>query len=140
MKIGQLSKLTGVPVETIRYYERIGLLPRPNRRPSGFREYDEIEASGRLQFIRRAQSCGFSLRDAGRLLTLRDTSSPALSDVRRLADLQLGALDDKIQELEQMRSLLAPLVHACPAQGPVGECPILNYLGGKAASEGNSGV
>lgn len=137
MTIGALSALAGVPVDTIRYYERIGLLPRPARRASGFREYDGEETADRLRFIGRAQAFGFSLRDAGRILALRDGPDGATAEVREIAAERLSGLDVQIQVLLSMRDGLAPLVAACPASGPVRECPILAALGTEPALNGN---
>ncbi len=138
MTIGELSRQSGVPIETIRYYERIGLLPAPPRRPTRFRDFDE-GAAERLRFVRRAQALGFSLREVGRLLALRDAPDGTAA-VHALAEAHLAALADRIRSLTAMRDALAPLVAACPAEGPVGDCPILATLDGEAAPGGNSGV
>lgn len=129
MQIGQLSKRTGVPVDTIRYYESHGVLPPPARRPSGYRIYTESDAE-RLAFIRRAKDMGFTLRETHELLAL--SASTDMSAVRAAAREKLVTVDRKLAELQRIRNGLAALVEACPGHGAPARCPILGALHGDA--------
>ena len=124
--IGKLAAQAGVAIDTVRYYERAGLLPEPPRRESGYREYPQ-ETVKRLRFIRRAKALGFSLPEISELLSL---SAPR-ADVRKVktaAQLKLKLLDEKIAELTRVREGLQKLVKHCPGHGKADECPILNAL------------
>ncbi|MGH9464696.1 MAG: MerR family transcriptional regulator [Thermoanaerobaculia bacterium] len=126
LTIGQLAARGGVGVETVRFYERRGLLAPPLRRPSGYRMYGE-EVVRRLRFIRRAQELGFSLAEIEELLALRGDSSELCQAAREQAAAKLADLDERIADLERMRKALAALAEACDA--PVGAgCPILDAL------------
>lgn len=122
MTIGRLAAAGGVGVETIRYYQRRGLLAEPKRGPMGeVRRYGEEELR-RLRFIRTAQTAGFTLDEIGQLLELQaDNDRPR---VRALAESRITALDEKIAELVNARASLARLAQTCAA-GPDGPCPIL---------------
>jgi MerR family mercuric resistance operon transcriptional regulator len=124
--IGGLAKAAGVGVETVRYYQRRGLLPEPARPPGEIRRYSEADAK-RLRFIRRAQAAGFTLEQIGELLALDRTDDRAR--VRELATGRLAALDARIFELEQSRAALERLRGAC-ASGRKGPCPILDAFDG----------
>ncbi|PTU30410.1 heavy metal-responsive transcriptional regulator [Stenotrophobium rhamnosiphilum] len=124
--IGKLAEQAAVAIDTVRYYERSGLLPEPARRESGYREYPP-ETVKRLRFIRRAKALGFSLPEIGELLAL---SAPR-ADVRKVkhaAQEKLKLLDEKIAELTRMRAGLQQLVKHCPGHGSADDCPILNAL------------
>jgi len=129
MKIGELADEAGVNVQTIRYYERRGLLPEPVRRPSGYREY-EPGILDRLRFIRRAQELGFTLTEIGDLLALRlDPSTPAEA-VKARAEAKIADIDRKLHDLEHIRHALIHLAGRCRGgRGPVGDCPLLDALG-----------
>ncbi len=120
--IGGLAKSAGVGVETVRYYQRRGLLPEPARPPGEVRRYSDDDLR-RLRFIRRAQAAGFTLEQIGELLALDRTDDRAR--VRQLATERLAALDDRIAELEQSRTALERLRSTC-ASGDKGPCPILD--------------
>lgn len=125
--IGQLADAAGVHVETIRYYERRGILPRP-RRASGWHRYDE-QTLQTLRFVKRAQELGFSLDEARELLALRTSASArTCARVRVHAEEKLAAVDQKIRDLLAIRGVLDELTRACPADGPAGQCPILGAL------------
>ncbi|HET9811580.1 MAG TPA: MerR family DNA-binding protein [Sphingomicrobium sp.] len=119
--IGGLAKTAGVGVETVRYYQRRGLLPEPPRPPGEVRRYGPDDVK-RLRFIRRAQAAGFTLDEIGELLALDRTSDRAR--VRALAGERLAALDSRIAELEQTRAALERLRSTC-ASGTKGPCPII---------------
>ena len=124
LTIGQLAKQAGVGVETIRFYEREGLLAKPHRSPSGYRQYPP-DAVGRVQFLRRAQWLGFTLREAKDLLTLRDDPDADRANVREKATEKLADIESRIEELLAMRVELARLVATCRGGGPAVNCPII---------------
>jgi MerR family mercuric resistance operon transcriptional regulator len=123
MTIGKLAAAGGVGVETIRYYQRRGLVPEPARAEpyGGVRRYDAADVQ-RLRFIRAAQGAGFTLDQIGELLELDATDDRARA--RALATERIAALDAKIAELRDARTALARLAHDC-ARGDAGPCPIL---------------
>ena len=112
LRIGALSRHTGVHVETIRYYERSGLLPRPARTAAGYRTYRAADAE-RLRFIRRTRSLGFSLEAVRRLLGLADQKSRSCRSAHALASVQLDEIRAKIADLRRMEKVLASLVADC---------------------------
>jgi MerR family mercuric resistance operon transcriptional regulator len=120
--IGGLAKSAGVGVETVRYYQRRGLLLEPPRPPGEIRRYGDDDLR-RLRFIRRAQAAGFTLEQIGELLALDRTDDRVR--VRELATERLAALDERIAELEQSRAALERLRSTC-ASGKKGPCPILD--------------
>jgi MerR family copper efflux transcriptional regulator len=127
LTIGHLAKDAQVNVETIRYYERLGLLPRPPRTQSGYRIFPD-DAVRRLQFIQRAQALGFSLKEIRNLLGLRLRPGTRCVDVRARAEAKIAEIDVKIRSLQAMRKALVRLVGACSGGGPVSDCPILETL------------
>jgi MerR family mercuric resistance operon transcriptional regulator len=127
LTIGQLAKAAGVGVETVRFYERGGLLPLPARRQSGYRQYSQ-DAVRRVRFIRRAKDLGFTLKEIGELLDLRVDRRRSCADVRALARAKIADVDTKINDLAHMRAALERLARACRGTGPTIECPILEAL------------
>jgi MerR family copper efflux transcriptional regulator len=123
MTIGKLAKQANVGVDTIRYYERQGLLPRVQRAQSGYRLYSQDDAD-RLSFIRRAKSLGFSLEDIRELLRL-DVATGDRADVKRLSKQRLASIELKIRELTAIRDALAALVTDCSGRGSINGCPII---------------
>lgn len=130
LTIGQLAKQAQVNVETVRYYERRGLIPEPHRRESGYREYSQ-EAVARLQFIKRAKGLGFSLKEISDLLSLRVGPDATCGDVKRRAERKLADIEEKLQALQRMKKALTKLAAACRGRGPTSECPILEVLESK---------
>ena len=126
--IGILAKRAGVRIDTVRYYERNGLLSPKSRLASGFRRYGDLELS-RLRFIRRAQSLGFTLREIRELLVLSNRRD--VGKVKRAAQEKLTDVEKRIAALERVRNGLASLIAACPGHGRSEDCPILNALGGE---------
>lgn len=124
--IGALAKRAGVRIDTVRYYERSGLLAPRTRLASGYRRYGEVELS-RLRFIRRAQALGFTLTEVRDLLASRAICRGAWT--KRAAEEKLGDVERKIADLERVRQGLLNLVAACPGQGRAENCPILKALG-----------
>lgn len=127
--IGQLARRAGVPVDTVRHYEKIGLLKPSTRLASGYRRYGAAEQK-RLRFIRRAKALGFTLEEIDGLLAL--SAGRNVEQVRRRAQERLADVERRIEELGRMRDSLRALVQACPGHGRAENCPILNALAGDA--------
>lgn len=127
LTIGALAKAAGVNVETIRYYERRGLLHAPTRKTSGYRLYDE-ESLGRLRFIRNAQVLGFTLLEIKELAELRVSSAARCSDVLKRAERKLVQVEDKIRLLRVLSKALRSLIQDCKAGEPTDRCPILKGM------------
>jgi MerR family copper efflux transcriptional regulator len=125
LTIGKLAERAGVGVDTVRFYERLGLLPRATRSESGYRLFGE-EAAERLRFIRRAKTLGFSLSDAAELLRLADGGTRP--KVRAIAQARLNQIESSIRELTALRSVLADLLGRCRGKGTVTGCPIVESL------------
>lgn len=129
LRTGELARRAGVNVETLRFYERKGLLPVPPRRASGYREHPP-EAVDLVRFIKRAQELGFSLREIKELLGLRNVPRATCGDVVVLARRKIEAIDAKISDLRAMRAALTKLLKNCPGTGPIAQCPIIESLEG----------
>ena len=127
MQIGQLANSAGVAVDTVRYYERQGLLPPPQRRDSGYRRYGEEDVL-RLRFIRRAKGLGFTLEEITGLLELSTRRHGDMGDLKQAAGNRLQALDVRIAELQRLRIGLKELIDRCPGHGELATCPILAAL------------
>ena len=125
--IGQLAKQGGVNLETIRYYERRGILPQPPRTSSGYRVFSN-ESVRRLRFIKRAQVLGFSLREIEELLMLRVRPGRSCATVQAKAKAKIADIDTKLQQLSAMRGALTRLVATCARRGTTSACPILDSL------------
>lgn len=124
LTIGQVAKEAGIGVETVRFYEREGLLERPDRRPSGYRQFDS-EAVRRLRFIKQAQRLGFTLREIRELLALKIDPQTTRAQVRQHAELKLADINQRIRDLQRMKRALVPLIQACDGRGALEGCPIL---------------
>lgn len=129
-RIGELSRRTGCSIETIRYYERIGLLPRPERRGS-YRHYDEATVVS-LTFVRRARDLGFTLEAVGALLRLAADRSTACAEARALAATHLRDVRQRIADLRLMERVLADAVQHCDTTPPAA-CPVIDALVGAHA-------
>jgi MerR family copper efflux transcriptional regulator len=127
LTIGELAGTVGVNVQTVRYYERRGLLPKPKRRASGYREYMASDVA-RLEFIRRAQALGFTLSEIEQLLALRVDPRTTSDDVHRAVEEKIEAVEAKISDLTRIASALRRMASACHAHGPLGDCPFLEAL------------
>jgi DNA-binding transcriptional MerR regulator len=123
MTIGKAAKEAGLSIDTVRFWEREGLLDRVHRTASGYRMYSDEDVD-RLRFIRRAKALGFNLPDIGELLQLA-AGSGRRTDIRQLAQRRLADLERKLDELGAIRDALAALVKRCSGQGPVRGCPII---------------
>ncbi len=127
ISIGKLAEQAQVNVQTIRYYERRGLLRDPERTASNYRVYG-ADTLRRVRFIKRAQDLGFTLNEIKELLELRASPRSCCEDVRARSEAKIRDIDEKVRTLEAMRKALAKLVRACSGRGPVTECPILESL------------
>ena len=127
LTMGALAEAAGVGRETVRFYERKGLLPEPPRTASGYRHYP-LESVERLQFIRRAQGLGFTLQEIADLLALRVDEVAACGAVEVRAREKLISVADKLTELRRMKKALERLVDACRSRKPTSDCPILEEL------------
>ncbi len=133
MQIGEVAEKAAVSVQTLRYYERRGLLPPPERRTSGYRVYGG-QALQRVRFIRRAQDLGFTLDEIADLLVLWTDSETSCTAVERRARAALQRIDAKIQELTRMRGALDHYVADCSTRRSLEQCPLLDILGGEQGS------
>lgn len=135
LRTGELAHLANVNVETLRFYERKGLLRKPPRRPSGYRAYPP-EAVDLVRFIRRAQQLGFSLREIKELLALREVPRATCGDVVALAQGKIAEVDAKIADLRAMRAALTQLLTRCAGGStPIAQCPIIESLAGEQKVE-----
>jgi len=127
MNIGQLARQAGVPIDTVRYYERQRLIPEPVRSASGYRQYERDDVT-RLNFIRRAKTLGFTLEEIGELMAISGHSSNDMKQMKTVAGKKLEVVEQRLAELARMRDALRGLIEACPGHGPVGACPIMGAL------------
>jgi len=127
LTVGQLAKSAGVGVETVRFYERKGLLAEPDRKPSGYRHYDD-EVVKRLRFIKRAKELGFTLNEIKELLSLRLDPTTTCADVKKRSEEKIDDIEAKIRTLQRMKRALVKVTKACSGRGGTSECPILEAL------------
>ncbi len=127
LKTGELAKQAGVNVETLRFYEREGLLAEPPRRASGYREYPPATVQ-RIRFIQRAKELGFTLREIKGLLELRVDPDTTCAEVREQAAEKIGEVKQKISDLQRIERALNKLMNSCRGRGPIDDCPILKHL------------
>jgi len=128
LTIGKLARQVGVGVETLRYYERRGLIEPQRRTDSGYRLY-HADTRRRLRFIRRAQALGFSLDEVSELLSLSDRPGESAAEVKQLAREKIDDIETRIRDLERMKSALSDLEEQCPGHtATTAECPILAAL------------
>ena len=125
--IGSVAKLTGNNIETIRYYEKIGLLPEPKRGASGYRQYPDTTIK-RLQFIKAAKALGFTLSDIKELLELRADSAASCASVQAKAKTKLLEVENKIRVLSKIMRVLQSLADECRVEKEISYCPILNAM------------
>lgn len=123
LTIGRLASAAGVGIDTVRFYERAGLLEKPPRTAAGYRLYVEADAA-RLRFIRRAKALGFSLEEIRELLRLNDGGGRRGS-VRAIAVQRLAEIEQKLSQLTRMRNTLRQLVEQCHGRGALAGCPII---------------
>ncbi len=124
---GQLAKKAEVNPETVRYYEKMGLLPKAQRTESGYRLFSEEDVK-RIKFIKRAKELGFTLKEIKELLELRFETQGECQEVRKLAEEKLIDVEKKIQDLEKIKEILQDLVNQCPNEGSILQCPIITSI------------
>ncbi|MBS3966997.1 MAG: MerR family DNA-binding protein [Truepera sp.] len=124
---GQVAHLSGLDIETVRFYEKQGLIDEPPRSDSGYRQYSEQDVS-RLRLIKRAKELGFSLKEIADLLELQVNPKTGSAEVRAQAEAKIADIDEKIADLTKMRATLATLTEACSGEGATTECPIIEAL------------
>lgn len=127
MKIGELAQRAAVGIDTVRYYEREGLLPKARRLASGYRIYDGNDVR-RLRFVRRAKALGFTLPEIRELLALSDHRQEDMAGMKAAASEKLADVHARLAELNRIREGLEALVASCPGHGALAQCPILNAL------------
>lgn len=138
MKIGELARATGTRVETIRYYERIGLLPQPPRGGGNYRRYDEPHRL-RLAFVRHARELGFPIEDIRSLLDLSDDPGRDCVEADRIASRHLAQVETRLARLAALRDELTRLVGRCRG-GLAADCRVIETLGNHALCEGAHGT
>ena len=126
LTIGTLAKASGVHLETVRYYERIGLMPKPSRTASNYRSFGP-EHVERLSFIPRAREIGFSIGEIKELLALSELGRASCAEVQTLTAVHLGKVRAKIADLRKLETILAGALERCLA-GPAPACPVLDML------------
>lgn len=131
MKIGELALKTGTNVETIRFYERIGLLPPPRRTESNYRDYGQ-QYVHRLSFVRHARSLGFDLEDVRALLALASEPQKDCGEADRIASSHLAAVEQKIERLQRLRAELQRMLTQCRG-GEVADCRIIEAMSDHSA-------
>lgn len=132
LTVGKLAQAAGVGVETIRFYERRGLLQQPEKKASGYRQYAPDDVA-RIQFIKSAQAIGFTLQEIGELIQLEQDTRAQCGDVQQRAQQKVMLVDQKIAELTRMRAELARLSACCPSDQSLMECGLTSCLTGACA-------
>lgn len=126
--VGKLAKETGINIETVRYYENIKLLPKPKRKESRYRIYDENDKA-RLKFIIRAKELGFTLKEVRELLSLKIDSESKCGDIKKLAEEKISDAEEKIKDLKNIKKHLEILVNQCiNEEVSTEDCPIVKSL------------
>lgn len=125
--IGGVAKLAGVGVETVRFYERRGLIEQPPKKDSGYRHYPYAVVR-RIKFVRHAKELGFSLKEILELLALKVDPSSTCADIRNRSERKIEDIGEKIKSLEKMQKTLKKLAKSCIGEGSADECPILEAL------------
>jgi len=127
LTIGKLAKHADVSIDSIRFYERKGLLEEPTRTESNYRVYSR-EAAKRLRFIKKVQKLGFSLGEIHELLAVSHDSSASKADIKQITREKIADVRSRIEDLTRMLKALEQLDGCCDGHGPLGECPILKSL------------
>ena len=130
LTIGQVARHAEVGVQTVRFYEREGLLEEPRRKASGYRQYDG-KVVDRIRFIRRTRELGFTLKEIKELLELRLDPTTSCAEVKGRAAGKIGDIEEKIRSLQRMKQKLVKLTETCSGHGRVSDCPILEVLDGE---------
>ncbi len=127
LTIGEIAKRAGIGLETVRFYERKGLIEEPPRTDSGYRQYPE-DVVARLRFISRAKDLGFSLKEIAELFSLRVDPDTTCADIKRRAEAKITTIEEKIRDMQGIQGALSKLAASCSGSGPAGDCPILEAL------------
>lgn len=127
LTIGRVARGAGLAIDTVRYYEREGLLEKPARTSAGYRQYP-ADAVARLRFIRQAKELGFTLSEIRELLALKVAPGKSCADVRTRAEAKIADIEQRVAQLNRMKRALAKLAVACSGRGPTSECPILDAM------------
>jgi len=133
-KIGEVSSRAKVNKETVRYYEKRNLIPKPDRRRSGYRIFTQRHID-QIKFIKRAQELGFTLNEIKELLNLRMDEHTTCSEIRNEAQRKYQDVVEKIEDLQRIKNTLTDLIDSCSGNGPKGDCPILGALEGEMKEE-----
>lgn len=131
-KIGEVASRANVNKETVRYYEKRGLIPKPDRRRSGYRIFTQRHID-QIKFIKRAQELGFTLSEIKELLDLRMDEDTTCSEIKEEAQEKYKDVEEKIKDLQRIKETLIELIDSCTGEGPKGDCPILEALEGESA-------
>jgi MerR family mercuric resistance operon transcriptional regulator len=127
LSVGQVADRAGIGLETVRFYERQGLIEEPPRSASGYREYPQAVVA-RIRFIRRAKELGFTLKEIKELLSLRLDPATTCADVKSRTEAKIADIEARIRSLRKMNKALVKLTAACSGRGTSSECPILQAL------------
>lgn len=127
LTIGRVARGAGLAIDTVRYYEREGLIEKPARTSSGYRQYP-ADAVARLRFIRQAKELGFTLSEIRELLALKVAPGKSCADIRARAEAKIADIEQRVAQLTRMKRALAKLAMACTGRGPTSECPILDAM------------
>ena len=138
MTIGQVAKRAGVGVETIRFYERKGLMVQPPRRNAGFRYYSTRDVV-RVRFIQKGKDLGFSLKEIAELLALEGNPQATCGDVKQRAEEKITTIEERVRDLQRMKRSLVRLTAACSGRGSIDECPILDCFEPKSNGASRKG-
>ena len=132
LKVGEISKIVGINVETLRYYEKIKIMPEPKRIESKYRVYDNSDVQ-RLLFIKRGKELGFTLKEIKELLELKIESTATCGDVKHLSEHKLKDVNEKIADLKRIKKVLEKLINQCVCEEvSTDECPILEVISKKS--------
>ena len=127
LTIGKVAQSAGLAIDTVRYYEREGLIDKPARSASGYRHF-RPDVVARLRFIQQAKDLGFSLKEIRELLSLRVTPGKSCADVKARAEAKIADVEQRIAQLNRMKRALTKLATACSGRGPTSDCPILEAI------------
>jgi Cu(I)-responsive transcriptional regulator len=127
LTIGSVARQAGLGIQTVRFYEREGLIDAPPRSSSGYRAYDD-RAVHRLRFIRRAQELGFTLKEIRELIELESDQDADCDQVRGIANAKLAIVENKIADLQRMQIALQTMVDSCRGPGPIRDCVLMDCL------------
>lgn len=137
LRIKTLADAASVSVDTIRYYEKQGLLPEPERGENGYRLYSPV-AIEQLRFIKKSQSLGFSLNEIKHLMTISAKADGDMAEVKALTDSKIATVKEKVEELNELLGQLQQLSAACEGEGSLEDCPIWSCLTNTAKPNGTS--